>query len=104
MKKVIGFLSNSKAVGMDAAEAFTFSDDDTDEYISKVIWYAAVEHADNYFNLIEGDPSESGFDEDDDYNNYILLEEVEAHWELYNGENHDNQRSGGGSFEEDFEE
>ena len=98
MKKVIGFLSNSKAIGMDAVEAFSFPDDWSDERIGEEVWYAAINNAESFFNVVED------YDEDnEDEQGYISLAEIESHWEIYNGEEHDSKRAGGGSFEEDFE-
>lgn len=101
MKKVIGFLSNSKSVGMDAAEAFLFDDNATELEINHTIHLHAVEHAGSFYSVVGDEVSDEEYDEN--YNEYIREEEVDSYWETYNGEEHDGKRAGGGSFEEDFE-
>lgn len=99
MKKVIGFLSNSKAMGMDAVEAFSFPDDWSDERIGEEVWYAAVNNAESFFEVVED------YDEDnEDEQGYISLAEIESNWEYYDAKTHDGLREGGGSFEQDFVE
>lgn len=101
MKKVIGFLSNSKSVGMDAAEAFLFDDNATELEINDTIHHYAVEHVESFYSVVGYEVSDEEYYES--CNEYIREEEVDSYWEIYNGEEHDSKRAGGGSFEEDFE-
>jgi hypothetical protein len=97
MRKIIGFFSNSKAVGMDGVEAFLFADNTSDDDIFKEVYHASCEWVENWFTLVD----ECSDDEDDDKT--IFPEEVEAWWEDYDPEKHDCLKAGGGSFTEDFE-
>lgn len=99
MKKIIGFL-NVGMTGCDVAEAFVFDDETPDFLIDRIIHEAGIEWASSYRDIEFEDVEES-----EDYVegcDFEYAENIESYWEVYNGEDHDDRRTGGGSFEEDF--
>jgi hypothetical protein len=100
MRRVIGFL-NVGMIGCSVADAFVFEDDASDKFISDTIWEASVDWANSYRDVVSNETEET-----DDYvegSDFEREENIDSYWEDYNGENHDMERTGGGSFEEDFE-
>ena len=99
MKKIIGFLNTGMA-GCSVAEAFVFHDDTLDSVIDLVVHEAGIEWAQSYRDIV--------FDEVEETDEYVegcdfeYAENIESYWEVYNGDDHDGERSGGGSFEDDF--
>jgi hypothetical protein len=96
MKRYIVTLETGYA-GMDAHEALLMPDDHTEEKLQDIIWGMAVDHASGYG--VEVEDSDSFDPEDNEYSG----ENVAGFAELYDPKKHDGLRSGGGSFEEDFE-
>lgn len=100
MKKIIGFL-NTGMTGCSVAKAFVFHDDTLDSVINLVVYEASIEWAQSYCDVVFGDVEET--DEYVEGSDFEYAENIESYWEVYNGEDHDGERSGGGSFEDDFE-
>jgi len=92
MRKLIAFLNVGYA-GMDAVEAFVMPDDATDGEINEVVWEFALANAEMYGYY----PPSDDDDQDDEY----VSEGIDGHFEDYRPE-HDSERAGGGSFEDDF--
>lgn len=100
MRKVI-LRGYAKTVGTQFAEAAVF-DDTPESVIDEAAWQAAIDNAAMFgYDFIYDDHE---IDEDDAYDNYITDSELGYYWEDYNGEDHDGERCGGGSFEDDFEQ
>lgn len=115
MRKLIVHMSNSAAIGMDAYDALLVEDNATNEDIDDAAFEMAIDHASSFFDVENNDfdgvdyidCDEEGNDVTNDMQwgvDYILEADVEASWKDYNGEDHDNYRAGGGSFEDDFAE
>lgn len=98
MRKMIVHLSVGFA-GMDACEALLVEDDATDDEIQQEAWYMAVDHAERYGYY----PADDYEDEDDDWGSDKYSNNIEGHAVDYNPALHDMKRSGGGSFEQDFQ-
>jgi len=96
MRNLIVFL-NTGYCGEDAVDALAVVNDATDDEINAEVYQMAVDNAETYGRYITQDDEELE-DEDERYEEYML----ESTWEDYNPEVHDDLRSGGGSFSEDF--
>lgn len=100
MRKIIGFL-NTGMNGCSAAQAYIFADDDTDDYIDSIIHQESIQQAESYLDVVSDDTEET--DEYFEGTDFVYESEIDGYWEDYNGDDHDGQRCGGGSFEEDFQ-
>jgi hypothetical protein len=92
MRKLIVF-ANTGYAGEELVDAFVVDHSTTETEIREIAWGIAVDNAESYGHYI-GDEDEEG----DVYESDM----VDAYWEDYDPEKHDDLRSGGGSFEEDF--
>lgn len=99
MRKII-FRGYAKTIGTDFAHADLYPADTPDSVLDEAAWEYAVENAQSFGWDLTDDPDDIENDENDD--NYCTADEIGAYWEEYNGEKHDDERCGGGSFEEDF--
>ena len=88
--------------GSDSYEALAVEDDATDCEIYKIAREMAIENAASYGLEIGCYDENSGLEEDDPECEYIE-EMIGYSFEEYNGEDHDDYRSGGGSFSDDFD-
>lgn len=98
MRKIIGFLNVGMA-GCDVAEAFVFEDETPDFFIDRTIHEAGLDWASSFRNIEFDDVEET--DEYCEGSDFEYAENIESYWEEYKPE-HDDQRTGGGSFEDDF--
>lgn len=99
MRKII-LRGSAKTADTDFAEAQLYMLDTDERIINDDAWQAAVENAEMYgWQITEEDCSD---DDEEWYDSYCTANEIDGWWEDYNGEEHDELRCGGGSFEEDF--
>lgn len=103
MKHYIVHMSVGYA-GMDAYAALSMPDDATEEEVDQEAWYMALDHAESYGYY----PPDCDYDEEDEeedsWNSDKISDNIEGCPELYNPEKHDMHRSGGGSFQQDFDQ
>lgn len=97
MRKIIVHCDNSKALGCDSHEALLVEDTATEDEIDEIAFEMACEQASSYWSIV--DDSDDINEDDDDY---IFVEQIDASWEYYAAEKHDMLKAGGGSFEDDF--
>jgi hypothetical protein len=101
MKKIIGFL-NTGMPGCSVAEAYLVPDDADDAYISDMVWEESCTWAGHYMDVVS-DSEVGDLNPDDEGTDWINASDIDCYWEVYNGDEHDGERTGGGSFEKDFE-
>lgn len=100
MRKLIVF-SSVGMCGMDGVDALLVPDDWTEEQIGDEVWQMALKNAEMFGYYPEEDRPEDMDDDDDEAEYYVSS--IDGYYEEYDPEKHDIHRSGGGSFEEDFE-
>ena len=95
---MIAFLSVGYA-GMGACEAMLVEDSATEDEIQQEAYYLALQNAEMYgfYPPNEGDDEDAETENSDQYSSNI-----EGYAVDYVPDRHDGQRSGGGSFEQDF--
>lgn len=99
MRKII-FRGYAKTVGTNFAEAQLYPDDTPDSVIDDDCWQAAIDNAQMYgWDFVDYDFEP---EDEDDWEHYCTADDIGSYWEVYNGEEHDGERCGGGSFEDDF--
>lgn len=94
MKRYIVHCSVGYA-GMDVAEPLLMDDNHTEAELNEACWDLAVNNADRYGYY---PPSDDGCEDESDYES----DNIEGYPEIYNPDEHDMLRPGGGSFESDF--
>ncbi|HEY9704499.1 MAG TPA: hypothetical protein V6C58_18785 [Allocoleopsis sp.] len=98
MRKLIVFMSTGYA-GMDEAAALLVDDDISEAEIDDIMYQMAVEHAESY-----GIYPYDEYCDTEDMSEEDLSDSIDAYYEEYDPEKHDQYRPGGGSFEEDFKD
>lgn len=95
MRKIIVHFETGYC-GEDSWEAYAFPDSTSDRVIENDLYYNSIEHAQSWDHSDE-------YEDDEDYDEIEDLEQRACFtWFVYDPEEHDMYRSGGGSFEEDY--
>jgi len=95
MRNLIVFI-NTGLCGEHGVEAFQVADDATIDEIHEICFEMACQHAESFGHYFSYEDDEE--ENDDGWQSDWL----DFHYEDYNPEVHDDERCGGGSFEDDF--
>ena len=85
--------------GMDGYDAMVMPDDATEDEIQQEAYYMALEHAESYGYY---PPSKDEDEDSDSWNSDKISDSIDGYAVPYDSALHDQHRSGGGSFENDF--